>query len=116
MYNCLFKRAPIAVGKAHLSGEDMYMSAMKGKCLHILHIYTDSLWSQGDQSIQVPLIPSQAKESTEQSEVQNAEESKASEMLVETSEGAEQVKEMIGNLKIEDEKESKRWSCAGRGR
>lgn len=49
--------APIAIGKTYLSGEDMYMSAMKGKCLNILQIYQDNLWSLGDKSLQVPNIP-----------------------------------------------------------
>jgi translation initiation factor 2D len=36
------------------------MSGMKGKCLSILHIYQDHLWALGEQSIQVPFIPSSA--------------------------------------------------------
>jgi hypothetical protein len=49
-------RAPIAIGKSFKSGDDMYMSAMKGKCLNILNIYKDNLWALGDKSLEVPLI------------------------------------------------------------
>lgn len=45
----------------------MYMSAMKGKCLNMLHIYRDKLWSLGDQSIPLPHIekPVQQSQSVE---------------------------------------------------
>ena len=49
--------APIAIGLTCLSGEDMYMSGMRGKCLSILHLYQDNLWSMGDRSLTVPTIP-----------------------------------------------------------
>ena len=49
--------APIGIGRAHLSGEDMYMSGMRGKCLIMLQIFQDNLWSLGDRSISVPEIP-----------------------------------------------------------
>ena len=60
IYHFLFllQRAPVAVGKSFKSGEEMYMSAMKGKCLNILNIYTDNLWALGDKSIEMPLISS----------------------------------------------------------
>jgi hypothetical protein len=50
---------PIAVGKSLLSGEDMYMSGMRGKCMIILHMHNDNLWSMGDRSLPVPNIPIQ---------------------------------------------------------
>ena len=37
--------APIAIGITWLSGEDMYMSGMRDKCLNILHLHQDNLWS-----------------------------------------------------------------------
>ena len=46
----------MAIGKSFRSGEEMYMSAMKGKGLIILNIYNDNLWAMGDKSIQIPLI------------------------------------------------------------
>ncbi|BFY99154.1 hypothetical protein BsWGS_02194 [Bradybaena similaris] len=49
-------KSPVALGKALLSGEDMYMSAMRGKGVSILHIYGDALWEFGDKS-QPPLVP-----------------------------------------------------------
>lgn len=39
--------APIAVGTAALSSEDMYMSAKRGKAVLIKHIYGDELWQFG---------------------------------------------------------------------
>jgi translation initiation factor 2D len=77
------RRVPVGIGKTYLSGEDMYMSAMKGKCLSILHIYQDNLWALGDQSIQVPFIPSpvpipkQLEELNEPKEDRSEEESKS---------------------------------------
>lgn len=64
------KRAPVGIGRAHYSGEDMYMSGMRGKCLDMLHVLEDSLWAFGDKSIKMPLIPSpiQAESSDEKSE------------------------------------------------
>lgn len=45
----------MAIGKSFRSGEEMYMSAMKGKGLIILNIYTDNLWAMGDKS-DLPLV------------------------------------------------------------
>ncbi len=65
--------APIAIGLTCLSGEDMYMSGMRGKCLNILHLYQDNLWSMGDRSLTVPNIPTivtaAAAATTTQSEI-----------------------------------------------
>jgi len=40
-------KAPIAVGTAWLSSEDMYMAARKGKCVNTIHFYGDQLWAAG---------------------------------------------------------------------
>ena len=40
----LFARAPVVLGQAVMSGEDMYMSSMRGKGVHPLHIMGDQLW------------------------------------------------------------------------
>ena len=45
--------APIAVGTAHLSSEDMYMAARRGKGVNILHFYGDQLWAAGTRE-QIP--------------------------------------------------------------
>ncbi len=50
------------MGKTTLSGEDMYMSGMKGRCVYILNIYEDNLWAMGDKSIQIPMILPQNNE------------------------------------------------------
>ncbi|ESO92608.1 hypothetical protein LOTGIDRAFT_233056 [Lottia gigantea] len=44
-------RSPMAVGETLLSGEDMYLSAMKGKGVKPLHMMGDLLWEMGDQSV-----------------------------------------------------------------
>ncbi|KAK7100596.1 hypothetical protein V1264_023518 [Littorina saxatilis] len=49
-------KAPVMLGEALLSGEDMYMSALKGKGVRTLHILGDHLWEMGDKS-KPPLIP-----------------------------------------------------------
>ncbi len=36
--------APVAVGTAHRSSEDMVASGMKGKGIQTLHCYKDFLW------------------------------------------------------------------------
>jgi len=45
--NLLTNKAPIAVGTAWLSSEDMYMAARKGKAVNIKHFYGDQLWAAG---------------------------------------------------------------------
>lgn len=49
--------APIAVGKAALSSEDMFMSGKRGKGVIVLHTYQDQLWATGDKSVP-PSLPS----------------------------------------------------------
>ena len=40
-----------------MSGEDMYMSGMRGKCLSILNIHRDNLCTMGEKSVEMPNIP-----------------------------------------------------------
>jgi len=97
-------RVPVGIGKTYFSGEDMYMSGMKGKCLSIFHIYQDNLWALGDQSIQVPFIPSpvpilkQLEEAQEVNQEKNKEDTKA-ELARETLE------EQIEKVLIEEDSE-----------
>lgn len=45
--NLQSNKAPVAVGTAWLSSEDMYMAAKKGKCVNMVHFYGDQLWAAG---------------------------------------------------------------------
>jgi len=45
--NLQSNKAPVAVGTAWLSSEDMYMAARKGKCVNTVHFYGDQLWAAG---------------------------------------------------------------------
>jgi len=45
--NLTSNKAPVAVGTAWLSSEDMYMAARKGKCVSTIHFYGDQLWAAG---------------------------------------------------------------------
>ncbi|KAG8238615.1 hypothetical protein J437_LFUL017742 [Ladona fulva] len=47
--------APVAVGTAALSSFDMYMSAKRGKCVHIVHFYGDQLCT--NVKLSPPSIP-----------------------------------------------------------
>ncbi|KAG8183564.1 hypothetical protein JTE90_025124 [Oedothorax gibbosus] len=49
-------KAPVAVGVALLSKEDLCQDGVKGKAVQIVHAYTDTLWSSGDQQ-KLPLVP-----------------------------------------------------------
>jgi len=49
-------RAPVAVGTAWLSSEDMYMAAKRGKCVSTIHFYGDQLWASGTRE-QMPDLP-----------------------------------------------------------
>jgi len=51
--NLQSNKAPIAVGTAWLSSEDMYMAAKKGKCVNMVHFYGDQLWAAGTKE-QIP--------------------------------------------------------------
>jgi len=83
------------------------MSGMKGKCLSILHIYQDNLWALGDQSIQVPFIPSpvpipkQLDESNDSNE-KKSEEARKSELT------QENLDEQMEKVKIDEQDEKER--------
>ena len=47
--NLASNKAPVAVGTAWLSSEDMYMAARKGKAVNIKHFYGDQLWAAGNR-------------------------------------------------------------------
>ncbi|XP_022102820.1 eukaryotic translation initiation factor 2D-like isoform X2 [Acanthaster planci] len=54
---CLLgNHAPVAVGHAIMSSDDMKSSGMKGRGIQVMHCYKDSLWAQGDKSL-LPEIP-----------------------------------------------------------
>lgn len=59
-------KAPVVLGHALLSGEDMYASALKGKGVKTLHILGDQLWEFGDKS-RPPNIPENDTETTDES-------------------------------------------------
>ena len=42
--NLTKNKASVALGTAHMTSEDMYMSGRRGKALKILHCYGDHLW------------------------------------------------------------------------
>lgn len=95
-------RAPVGIGKAHFSGEDMYMSGMRGKCLNMLHIYEDNLWALGDKSIKIPFIPSAVPVAIETPEKQENE-PEVNEAEIEE----ESTTEKLSELKAEDDVEKK---------
>ncbi|ELT91730.1 hypothetical protein CAPTEDRAFT_202452 [Capitella teleta] len=51
----LGNKAPVAVGRTAMCAEDMYMSALRGKGVTVIHSYQDLLWAVGDKS-DPPLI------------------------------------------------------------
>uniref|UniRef100_A0A8C0VBP0 Eukaryotic translation initiation factor 2D n=1 Tax=Cyanistes caeruleus TaxID=156563 RepID=A0A8C0VBP0_CYACU len=63
----LGNRAPVAVGVATMSTEEMLAAGMKGKGFAVLHTHLDHLWEYGDKSSPPTLAPlvtdSAAKES-----------------------------------------------------
>ncbi|KAK3783157.1 hypothetical protein RRG08_046951 [Elysia crispata] len=65
-------KAPVALGKALLSGEDMYMSGLRGKGVQVLHILGDSLWDHGDRSTP-PSIPEAVPQADEEDNVEDIE-------------------------------------------
>lgn len=54
--NQITNKAPLAVGTAALSSEDMFMSGKRGKGVIILHIYNDLLWALGEKT-SLPDLP-----------------------------------------------------------
>merc|ERR1719348_825988 len=55
--NLQSNKAPVAVGTAWLSSEDMYMAARKGKCVSVVHFYGDQLWAAGTREQMPDLGP-----------------------------------------------------------
>lgn len=49
-------KAPVAVGVALLSKDELCADGIKGKAVQILHAYNDSLWLSGDQQ-KLPVVP-----------------------------------------------------------
>ena len=43
--------APFAVGKMLVSDSDIKKSGMKGKGMHVLHVYRDALWAYGGRKV-----------------------------------------------------------------
>ena len=73
MFFC-FDSVPIAIGTTALSGEDMYMSAMRGCGIRILHIFKDYLWALGDQSLQPPIVEIKQESCVEATTIENVKE------------------------------------------
>ena len=95
--NLQSNRAPVAVGTAWLSSEDMYMAGRRGKCAGILHFYGDQLWAAGSRDnipdLDPPCLPCLDKqEHTEQDD--SAEEEVEGEMAA--------VCEGVENLEVSD--------------
>lgn len=44
MISISYFRSPVAIGRAALSGSDMFESAMRGKGVQIIHMLGDELW------------------------------------------------------------------------
>ena len=79
--NLQSNRAPVAVGTAWLSSEDMYMAGRRGKCASILHFYGDQLWAAGTRdnipNLEPPSLPFLEKQEAgdqDDSEEDNSEE------------------------------------------
>jgi len=77
--------APVAVGKAFRSSEDMYMAVRHGKAIDVLHCVGDELWGAGTRvevpSMGPPDLPANIQEykeeavAEEENEISNTEES-----------------------------------------
>ncbi|XP_013073483.2 eukaryotic translation initiation factor 2D-like isoform X1 [Biomphalaria glabrata] len=97
-------KSPVAIGKALLSGEDMYMSAMRGKGVSVLHIMGDTLWEMGDKS-RPPMIPETLPNSYCEEEVENT---KTTE---ETDQSENTIDNAISDLKMEETEARGACSC-----
>ena len=64
--------APIAVGKAFRSSEDMYLACRHGKAVDILHSFGDQLWAAGTRvevpDLGLPVLPQEIQEYSEENE------------------------------------------------
>lgn len=93
-------RAPVGIGKVHYSGEDMYMSGMRGKCLDMIHVYQDTLWALGDKSIKMPIIPTPVTNETPVDDDDKSDEDEKNEFEVQGDENLET--KQFSELKLED--------------
>ena len=92
--NLQSNRAPVAVGTAWLSSEDMYMAGRRGKCAGILHFYGDQLWAAGTRdnipNLEPPSLPFLEKQGV--GEQQDLEEGDGEELAEVVCEGVENLK------------------------
>jgi len=102
--NLQSNKAPVAVGTAWLSSEDMYMAARKGKCVNTVHFYGDQLWAAGTRE-QLPDLGGPDMEFLvkgdyygEQSE---EEDNKGDEVTDTTEETVDVVADEVDNLKLD---------------
>ncbi|KAH9498457.1 Eukaryotic translation initiation factor 2D [Bulinus truncatus] len=91
-------KSPVAIGKALLSGEDMYMSAMRGKGVSVLHILGDALWEMGDKS-RPPNIPDSLPSHVTSEEV---EESEVKEEVIVDAPPGNDLETQASDLKLEE--------------
>jgi len=98
--------APVAIGRAHRSSEDMYMAVRRGKGVDILHCYGDQLWSAGSRvelpDLGPPDLPTNASEEYDlDSEDDNADNDEA-EAEEKAEESTDQSKAEAAESKPED--------------
>ncbi|CAN9515489.1 unnamed protein product [Ophioblennius macclurei] len=81
-------RAPVAVGIAAVSSEEMHSLGMKGRGISVLHTYMDYLWAFGDKSIPPSLPEEDCDEGVneEECEVLEEAEEKEEEIIEKSSE------------------------------
>lgn len=96
--------APVGVGRTHLSGEDMYMSGMRGKCLIMLQIYQDNLWLMGDRNIPLPFIPTvkDDNQSLKETQINPGEENKTENETKPEAYTTELLTEQIENMQLKE--------------
>lgn len=82
------------------------MSAMRGKCLNLIHCYQDFLWAQGDKNIQPPMISSQLANKNETERESSEDESIEKVETEAKTESEEQLKDKLDNLKLDQEPET----------
>lgn len=81
-------KAPVAVGVALLSKDELCADGVKGKAVQIVHAYNDALWLSGDQQ-KLPMVPDDADDDNDSDcLVEDLQNVKVSEELVTESEEA----------------------------
>lgn len=78
-------RAPVAVGTAAVSREEMYSLGMRGKGVSVLHTYMDHLWAFGDKS-SPPSMPDENCEDEQECEAPEEAEEKQEQIIAKPSE------------------------------